>query len=105
MSKKSTKTMISTKQSKISDIYDIFVTSPECYKIFYRNKLKLDWLGEKLEKKEICDLENQVMNYASKNDEILFRAGFHYAWSLFFECIQQNEIYKISNKKSNKKIK
>ena len=37
-------------------------------------------------------LENYILNLWLKNDELLFRVGFRYAWSLFNECTQ-NEIF------------
>ena len=46
----------------------------------------LDWLAGKLDKEDYRKLENYILNLWLKNDELLFRVGFRYAWSLFNEC-------------------
>lgn len=51
-----------------------------------KNKLDMDWLMGKLEKEDYHRLENYVLDYSSRNDELIFRLGFRYAWSLFTEC-------------------
>lgn len=89
MGQKNEKKMLLKKNSKISDIYDIFVASQSCYNMLWDNKLDIEWLKKKIRRKEYCRLENQIMDYSSKNDEILFKAGFEFAWSLFLECIEK----------------
>lgn len=78
-------------QAKISDIYNVFVASQNCYNMLCDNKLDIEWLKENMSREEYCKLENHIMDYSSKNDEILFKAGFQYAWSLFLECMEKEE--------------
>ena len=91
MGQKSEKKMLLKKNLKISDIYDIFVASQNCYNMLCDNKLDIEWLKENMSREEYCKLENHIMDYSSKNDEILFKAGFQYAWSLFLECMEKEE--------------
>lgn len=46
----------------------------------------LDWLAGKLDKEDYRKLKNYILNLLFKNDELIFRVGFRYAWSLFNEC-------------------
>lgn len=74
---------------RIHSIFESFTQSRELNELLMRNEFDNDWLKEKLEHKDYRRLENDIMCYASKNDEILFAMGFKYAWSLFSECIEK----------------
>ena len=57
--------------------------------IMMKNNIDLDWLAGKLDKEDYRKLENYILNLWLKNDELIFRVGFRYAWSLFNECTQK----------------
>ncbi|MEY8518960.1 hypothetical protein AALC25_19095 [Lachnospiraceae bacterium 29-84] len=69
--------------SKIHGIFERFTNTWEY------NNVDLDWLEGKLDKKDYRKLEDYILNLWLKNDELLFRVGFRYAWSLFNECTQK----------------
>ncbi|GFI30946.1 hypothetical protein IMSAGC013_02339 [Lachnospiraceae bacterium] len=50
------------------------------------NDFDIDWLADILDIKDYRKLENIILQYSSRNDELLFTLGFKYAWSLFMEC-------------------
>ena len=76
--------------SKIQNIYDSYRNTAECNKMLMKNNLEIDWLLEKLEFKDYRKLEDYILYYSSRNDELLFKLGFQYAWSLFTECAEKN---------------
>ncbi len=76
--------------SKIQDIYESYRNTTECNKTLMKNNLEIDWLLEKLEFKDYGKLEDYILYYSSRNDELLFKLGFQYAWSLFTECAEKN---------------
>ena len=75
--------------SKIQNIYDSYRNTAECNKMLMKNNLEIDWLLEKLELKDYRKLEDYILYYSSRNDELLFKLGFQYAWSLFTECAEK----------------
>ena len=72
--------------SKIHGIFERFTNTWEYNNIMMKNNIDLDWLAGKLDKEDYRKLENYILNLWLKNDELLFRVGFRYAWSLFNEC-------------------
>lgn len=79
------------KDSKIHEIYERFTNSWEYNNALMHNDFDIDWLDEKLDIKDYRKLEDYILRYCSRNDEILFRLGFKYAWSLFHECIEKEK--------------
>ena len=63
--------------SRIHEIFERFTNSWEY------------WLEGKLERNDYQRLEKYIMNLWLKNDELIFRLGFRYAWSLFSECSEK----------------
>lgn len=55
------------------------------------NDFDIDWLEDILDMKDYRRLENIILQYSSRNDELLFTLEFKYAWSLFMECAKSNE--------------
>jgi hypothetical protein len=55
------------------------------------NDFDIDWLEDILDMKDYRRLENIILQYSSRNDELLFTLRFKYAWSLFMECAKSNE--------------
>ena len=51
-----------------------------------QNNVDLDWLVGKLGKEDYRKLEDYILHFCLKNDELIFRVRFRYAWSLFSEC-------------------
>lgn len=56
-----------------------------------KNEFNISELKAKLDYEEYYQLEKHILDYSSKNDEILFEAGFCYAWSLFCDCMREQE--------------
>lgn len=75
--------------SRIHEMFEKFTNSWEYNHTLMKNKLDIDWLMRKLEKEDYQRLENYVLDYSSRNDELIFRLGFRYAWSLFTECAEK----------------
>ncbi len=75
--------------SKIHEIYNKFADSWEYGLILKHNDFDISWLIEVLESEEYDKLEDYILHYCAKNDELLFRLGFKYAWSLFSECAEK----------------
>lgn len=80
--------------SKINDIYQRFADSWEYGLILKHNDFDINWLMGILESDEYYKLEKYILRYCSKNDELLFRLGFKYAWSLFSECAEKEKCVK-----------
>lgn len=74
---------------KIKDIYESFASGNQCNELLLENELDICWLKNILDDKEYFRLENHILDYSSKNDQIIFEAGFRYAWSLFFDCMRE----------------
>ena len=55
------------------------------------NDFDIDWLEDILDMKDYRKLENIILQYSARNDELLFTLGFKYAWSLFMECAKGND--------------
>ncbi len=72
--------------SKIHEIYETFANSREYDLILMHNDFDIDDLIGDMEIKKYRKLENYIIQYCTKNNELLFRLGFKYAWSLFMEC-------------------
>ncbi|EOS43477.1 hypothetical protein C809_03876 [Lachnospiraceae bacterium MD335] len=75
--------------SRIHGIFERFTNSWEYNNIMMKNNIDLDWLAGKLDKEDYRKLENYILNLWLKNDELIFRVGFRYVWSLFNECTQK----------------
>lgn len=74
--------------SRIHGMFERFTNSWEYNHIMMQNDVDLDWLEEKLDREDYRKLEKYIMNLCLKNDELIFRLGFRYAWSLFTECAE-----------------
>lgn len=72
--------------SRIHGIFERFTNTWEYNRVMMKNNVDLDWLEGKLDKEEYRKLEDYILDYSSRNDELIFRLGFRYAWSLFNEC-------------------
>lgn len=79
-------------ENKIHEIYEMFANSWEYSEILMNETFDIDWLLDVLDDKNYRKLEKYILNYCSRNDELLFKLGFKYAWSLFTECSKQKEI-------------
>lgn len=77
--------------SKIHDIYERYVNSWEFNETLIHNDFDIAWLLDKLDFENYQKLENYLLYYCSRNDELLFRLGFKYAWSLFHECMEKEK--------------
>lgn len=77
--------------SKIHEIYNKFADSWEYSLILKHNDFDISWLIGVLESEEYDKLEEYILHYCAKNDELLFRLGFKYAWSLFWECAEKEK--------------
>ena len=75
--------------SRIHGIFERFTNSWEYNHIMMQNNVDIDWLEGKLEKEDYRKLENYILNLCLRNDELIFRLGFRYAWSLFTECVEK----------------
>ena len=75
--------------SRIHEIFERFTNSWEYNNMMMKNAVDLDWLEGKLERNDYQRLEKYIMNLWLKNDELVFRLGFRYAWSLFSECSEK----------------
>ena len=75
--------------SRIHGMFERFTNSWEYNHIMMQNDVDLDWLEEKLDREDYRKLENYLLNLCLKNDELIFRLGFRYAWSLFSECAEK----------------
>ena len=78
--------------SKINDIYERYTNSWEFNNVMKHNDFDIDWLKGKLELDDFLKLEDYILSYCSKNDELIFRLGFKYAWSLFHECVEKEKL-------------
>ena len=75
--------------SRIHGIFERFTNTWEYNRVRMKNNVDLDWLKEKLDKDDYRKLGDYILNLWFKNDELLFRLGFRYAWSLFTECVEK----------------
>lgn len=71
---------------RIQEIYQTVIVQPEFSELLQRNNFDISWLKSKLEDEEYEKLEDMIFDYGNQNDEIIFKAGFHYAWDLFLQC-------------------
>lgn len=78
-------------ERRIHEIYEKYINSWEYNEILMNNDFDIDWLEDILDMKNYRRLENIILQYSSRNDELLFTLGFKYAWSLFMECAKSNE--------------
>lgn len=78
--------------SKINEIYEWYTNSREFNAALMHNDFDIDWLEGELNLENYRKLEDYFLYYCSRNDELLFRLGFKYAWSLFHECIEKEKI-------------
>ena len=78
-------------ECRIHEIYEKYVSSWEYDEILMNNDFDIDWLEGILDMKDYRKLENIILQYSSRNDELLFTLGFKYAWSLFMECAKDND--------------
>ena len=77
-------------EHRIHEIYEKYVSSWEYDEILMNNDFDIDWLEGILDMKDYRKLENIILQYSARNDELLFTLGFKYAWSLFMECAKSN---------------
>lgn len=78
-------------ERRIHEIYEKYVNSWEYDEIHMNNDFDIDWLEDILDMKDYRKLENIILQYNSRNDELLFTLGFKYSWSLFMECVKGND--------------
>lgn len=71
---------------KIQEIYQTAITQPKFNEQLRKNDFDILWLKSKLKQDDYVKLEEIIFDYANNNDEILFKAGFQYAWDLFLQC-------------------
>lgn len=77
--------------SRIHGMFEKFTNSWEYNHIMMQNDVDLEWLEEKLDREDYRKLEKYIMDLCLKNDELIFRLGFRYAWSLFTECAEKEK--------------
>ena len=76
-------------EDKIHEIYETFTNSWEYSEILMNETFNIDWLLDILDDEDYWKLENYILHYCSRNDELLFR--LKYTWSLFIECAKQEK--------------
>lgn len=76
---------------RIHEIFEKYTNSREYNHALMQNNIDIDWLIGKLEREDYRILENYILEYGSRNDEIIFQLGFKYAWSLFSECAENKD--------------
>lgn len=77
-------------ERRIHEIYEKYVGSWEYNEILLNNDFNIDWLEDILDIKDYRKLEDIILRYSAKNDELLFTLGFKYERSLFMECASGN---------------
>lgn len=77
-------------ERRLHEIYEKYISSWEYDEILMNNDFDIDWLVDILDIKNYRKLENIILQYSSRNNELLFTLGFKYAWSLFMECAKGN---------------
>ena len=83
--------LIKIAKSRIHEIYEKYASSWEYDELLMNNDFDIDWLEDILDMKDYRKLENIILQYSARNDELLFTLGFKYAWSLFMECAKGND--------------
>ena len=78
-------------ERRIHGIYEKYVSSWGNDEILMNNDFDIDWLEGILDMKDFRKLENIILQYSSRNDELLSTLEFKYAWSLFMECTKGND--------------
>lgn len=73
---------------KLEGILEFLTNDPEYNAVLSENRLDIGWLKDKISMTEYRRLEEDVFDYASKNDKLVFVMGFQYAWELFHECMK-----------------
>lgn len=81
--------------NKIHQIYERFANSWEYDVILRHNDLDIEDLVGDMDIKAYRKLEDYIIQYCTKNNELLFRLGFKYAWSLFMECSKKEDNIKL----------
>lgn len=71
----------------LSELYLLRTNGEPFYERARGNNFDIPWLQDRLSVEEYRRLENAILEYGSRNDEILFRAGFQCAWDLFRCCM------------------
>jgi len=77
--------------SKIHEIYEQYTNSREFNNTLMHDDIDIDWLKGKLDIENFRKLEDYILQYGSRHDELIFRLGFKYAWSLFHECMEKEK--------------
>ncbi len=72
--------------SKLHEIYEHFTNTWEYNETLGNLDFDIDFLLDILDVKEYRRLEEYLLYYCSRKDELLSRLGFKYAWALFSEC-------------------
>lgn len=75
-------------RDRITEIFYMIIEKPEYSELLLKNVYDISWLKQRLEYEEYTRLEDIILAYGCKNDEILFSAGFQFAWELFQQCNQ-----------------
>ena len=83
--------------NKIHEIYERFANSWAYDLILRHNDFDIDGIVGDMEIKVYRKLEDYIIQYCTKNNELLFRLGFKYAWSLFIECSKREEKIKLKD--------
>lgn len=72
--------------SKLHEIYENFTNTWEYNETMNNLDFDIYFLLDILDIKEYRRLEERLIYYCSRKDELLFKLGFKYAWALFSEC-------------------
>lgn len=78
-------------ERRLHEIYEKYANSWEYDEILMNSDFDIDWLEDILDFKDYRKLEDIIIQYSARNDELLFTLGFKYAWSLFMECAKEND--------------
>lgn len=76
-------------EQKLHEIYERYTDNWKYNELLMTEDFDIEWLINELSNESYRKLENYILSYTSRHDELLFRLGFKYAWSLFSECMQQ----------------
>lgn len=74
---------------KLHEIYENYTDNWKYNELLMTEDFDIEWLIDKLDDENYQKLENYILEYTSRHDELLFHLGFKYAWVLFTECTQQ----------------
>ncbi len=74
-----------TMDEKLDEIYKIFLEFEVIDKFINKNKFNFGKYEQLLSKDEFENLEDDIFEFVTKNDKLMFKGAFCYAYKLFHE--------------------